>query len=109
MQYETDSELREKHSGRSLFSLYLEGDPRLVYRKFKSNTASGENRVYSSYLIDLQKLSKSQNPIVQYNQQNDMDNDEDNRPMETISKKEEFNLVFNSSFESGNLYAAFKA
>lgn len=100
---ETEADLRDRHGGRSLFSLYPEGDSRLVYRKYKSNTTMGENRVYSGYLIDLQKLSKGKDSVIQYRSQSNSGD-----TMGTIIKNDGTHLVFNSLFESGNLFAAFK-
>lgn len=90
---------------KSLFTVYPEGDPRLVYRKFKSNTATGENRLFSGYLVNLQKLSKGKNAsLTQYSSHSEFSQANN----ATYVKEDRSNLIFNSAFESGNLFAAYK-
>lgn len=94
----------EAKAGKSLFTIYPEGDPRLVYRKFKSNTTTGDNKLYSGYLVDLQKLSKMKDSaLIQYHPQSELAH-----VNESYVKEGGTHLIFNSSFESGNLFAAFK-
>lgn len=80
-----------------LNEIYSKQKAKLVYQKY-ADKGDWEMKapVYASYLINVANLSKNHNPKIQYQQ--NAENDE--------MLKEE--LSFNSLFESGNLYAAFK-
>lgn len=100
----TETETESK-SGKTLFSTYPEGDSRLVYRKYKSNAvAIGENRIFAGYLVNLQKLTKGNNSTLKqyYSHQENMSSHE------SYVKQGHSHLIFSSSFESGNLFAAFQ-
>lgn len=98
--------LEDTGSMKSLFTLYPEGDPRLVYQKYKPNAVlNAENRLYAGYLVDLSKLGKGKNVLqTQYSEQ-DNNNGRNSYPKVTSDPT---SLVFNSAFESGNLFAAFR-
>lgn len=86
--------------GKSLLTLYPEGDPRLVYQKYQSNAIfDSDNRLYAGLFVSLSKLAKGQNAVMYQKTQNNTGSKLTNDPT---------SLLFDSAFESGNLFAAFR-
>ena len=91
-----------QRGGKTLFTLYPEYDLRLVYKKYKKTKAfEMEDRIYATYFVNLSKLLKNaETAKIQY--ENQISSIEELKPIDTNT------LCFNSTFESGNLFSAFK-
>ena len=92
----------EYDPSRSLFTLYPQDDHRLIYQKYRSDAGlSAEKKSYAGYFVNLHKLGKSTNKLqVQYTDSQSIVN--------TEQIADSTSLVFDSRFESGNLFAAFR-
>ena len=85
---------------KSLFTLYPEGDTRLVYRKY-ANQGDWQltQKCFASYLINIKKAGKFAKTQYQTSGGN---------TVRAMPKQDNDTLVFDSTFESGNLYSAYK-
>lgn len=86
---------------RTLFTLYPEGDKRLVYKKYANQGDwMSEQKGFANYLINVSKIDNSIK--IQYK------NQEENQSQLNSQQNAKETLHFEATFESGNLYSAYK-
>jgi len=87
----------------TLFTIYPKSDPRIVYKRHKTE---GEwhmkSKFYANYLVNIANLIKNKDDKAQY------EDVEKNKGFDIEGVTTQTGLQFNSLFESGNLYTAYK-
>jgi len=84
----------------NLFALYPEEESCLVYRKYENQGDwQLEQKNFANYLVNINKIINTNNP-----QARNRELSQSQTNIEPDSKS----LIFDSNFESGNLYAAYK-